>query len=94
MSFGDSVAIDLGDNRHIVLISLRNQTYTHDLFGDLGVDLSSKQVIVVKSSQHFHASFSEVASDILYAAPPGVVTADLQSLPYEFADTTLWPLAG
>ena len=94
MSFGDSVAIDLGDNRHIVLISLRNQTYTHDLFGDLGVDLSSKQVVVVKSSQHFHASFSEVASDILYAAPPGVVTADLQSLPYEFADTTLWPLAG
>ena len=90
---GDAVAVDLGDNRHIVMISARNQTLDHALFDRLGVNLSSKRAVVVKSSQHFYASFSEIASEILYASPPGVVTPDLKSLPYEYADTTIWPLA-
>jgi len=90
---GDAVALDLAGNRHIVLVTLRNQTLDRDLFGQLGVDLSLKQAVIVKSSQHFHASFSKIATEILYAAPPGVVTPDFKSLPYEFADTTIWPLA-
>lgn len=89
---GDAAAFDLGENRHVVLISARAQTSSRNIFEDLGVDLGKKRVVVVKSSQHFHASFSEVAGEILYAAPPGVMTPDLKSLPYEFADTTLWPL--
>jgi microcystin degradation protein MlrC len=90
---GDAAAIDLGGNRHVVVNALRTQTFDPSLYTQLGVDLSSKQVVTVKSSQHFHARFADIAADILYAAPPGVVTPDLKSLPYRFADTTIWPLA-
>jgi microcystin degradation protein MlrC len=90
---GDAAGLDLGNNRHIVLIALRNQTFDHALFSQLGVDLDSKRAVIVKSSQHFHARFSELAADILYAAPPGVLSANLKSLNYEKADTTMWPLA-
>lgn len=89
---GDAAAFDLGDNRHIVLISVRAQTASRSIFEDLGVDLGGKRVVVVKSANHFHASFSEVAAEIVYAAAPGIVTPDLRSLPYRHADTTLWPL--
>lgn len=90
---GDAVAIDLGGNRFIGLISQRNQTYSRSLFDELGVALEDKQAVVVKSSQHFYTSFAEIARDIVYAESPGVVTNDFKSLPYQRADTTLWPLA-
>lgn len=89
---GDAAAIDLGDNRHIVLISVRAQTASRNVFDDVSVDLGGKRVVIVKSANHFHASFSEVAGEILYTAAPGVVTPDLRSLAYRHADTTLWPL--
>lgn len=89
---GDAVALDLGDNRHLVLIGRRTQTVSHEVFGELGVDLAGRRVVIVKSAHHFYASFSELTREILYAAAPGVVTPELKSLPYRLADTTMWPL--
>ena len=52
----------------------------------------NQRLIVVKSSQHFYASFSQVARRVIYVAAPGSVTADLRSLPYRKASRALWPL--
>ena len=90
---GDAVSIDLGENRHIVLITNRSQTFDPALFERLDVELAGKKAVVVKSSQHFHALFSKVAAEILYAASPGVTTTDFKSLPYQHGDTTQWGLA-
>jgi microcystin degradation protein MlrC len=49
-------------------------------------------MVVVKSSQHFYASFSTVAKQIIYVAAPGSVTADLNSLPYRKLQRPKWPL--
>ena len=57
-------------------------------------DLSNKKVVVVKSSQHFHASYSKVASLIVYAAAPGAVTLDLRTLPYRKIRRPKWPIDG
>ena len=53
-----------------------------DLFTQLGCDLAAKKIVVVKSSQHFHASYSKIAAHVIYAAAPGAVTHDLNTLPY------------
>ena len=63
----------------IVLISLRNQAMGTDMFTGLGCDLAAKKIIVVKSSQHFYASFSQVARHVLYTGAPGTVTSELGS---------------
>lgn len=76
----------------IVLISLRNQAIHTDLFSQLGCDLSQCRIIVVKSSQHFYASFSQVARQVIYTAAPGSVTSDLRSLPYQKVQRPKWPL--
>ena len=81
MAMGDSALVETA-GIEIVLITLRNQAMGTDLFTQLGCDLAAKKIIVVKSSQHFYASFSKVAKHVIYVGAPGAVTLDLNTLPY------------
>ena len=76
----------------ILLCSLRNQAMGTDLFTGIGCDLATKKIVVVKSSQHFHASYSKIAARVIYAAAPGAVTLDLRTLPYRKVRRPKWPL--
>ena len=88
---GDCALID-ANGIEVVLITTRNQAMGRDLFTQLGCVLESKAIVVVKSSQHFYASFSQVAQHVIYAAAPGSVTLDLDALPYRKARLPKWPL--
>ncbi len=90
-ALGDCALIET-QGIEIVLITLRNQAMGTDVFTGLGCDLAAKKIIVVKSSQHFYASFSKVAKHVIYAAAPGAVTLDLKTLPYRKARRPKWPL--
>ena len=76
----------------ILLCSLRNQAMGSDVFTNIGVDLGAKKIIVVKSSQHFYASFSKLAKKVIYVAAPGAVTVDLKTLPYQKIRRPKWPI--
>lgn len=76
----------------IVLITLRNQAMGTDLFTQLGCDLAAKKIVVVKSSQHFYASYMKVGKHVIYAGAPGAVTLDLNTLPYKKARLPKWPI--
>lgn len=91
VALGDCALVRTGGVQ-VVLISRRNQAMGTDLFTQLGCDLAARRLIVVKSSQHFYASFSQVARRVIYVAAPGAVTSDLRSLPYRKANRALWPL--
>ena len=90
-AMGDSALVEC-DGVQILLVSLRNQAMGTDLFTGMGCDLAAKKIIVVKSSQHFYASFSKIARHVIYAAAPGAVTFDLRSLPYRKVQRPKWPL--
>ena len=76
----------------ILLVTLRNQAVGTDLFTQIGCDLAAKKLIVVKSSQHFHASYSKIATEVIYLGSPGSVTLDLSTLPYRRIRRPKWPL--
>ena len=88
---GDSALVE-ANGVEILLSSLRNQAMGTDLFTGIGCDLAAKRIVVVKSSQHFHASYSKVASHVIYAAAPGAVTLDIKTLPYKKVRRPKWPL--
>ena len=88
---GDSALVEC-EGVEIALISLRGQAIDTDLFSQLGCDLKAKKLIVVKSSQHFYASYSKIAQQVLYAVAPGSVTHDLKTLPYRHVQRPKWPL--
>jgi len=91
MQMGDCALVEAA-GIEIVLISLRNQAMGTDMFTQLGCELATKKIIVVKSSQHFYASFSQVAAHVIYVGAPGAVARDLGTLPYRNIGRPKWPL--
>ena len=91
MPLGDCALLE-AEGIEMVLITLRNQAMGTDLFTQLGCDLAAKKIIVVKSSQHFYASFSKVAKHVIYTDAPGSVARDLRTLPYRHVRLPKWPL--
>ncbi len=87
---GDSVAITV-NGIDIVLISTRTQTFSPHVFTNVGIDPTTKKILIVKSTQHFHARFSPIASEVIYVAAPGAVAPDFKSIPYQVATHALYP---
>ncbi len=88
---GDCALVE-AEGIEIVLASTRTQAMGTDLFTNLGCDLAAKSLIVVKSSQHFYASFMKVGKHVIYGGAPGAVTLDLKTLPYTKIRRPKWPL--
>jgi microcystin degradation protein MlrC len=81
VSLGAAAAIRIG-RLDIVLASTRAQTFSPPVFTNLGVDLASKTVVVVKSSNHFHAAFAPIAASVLYLDSGGPYPPDASRIPY------------
>lgn len=91
MNIGDATALDVGGIT-VIVNTKRAQCSSRDCFTKLGVDPSTKKVVVVKSMQHFHAAYAPIASEVLYVAAPGALVPDWTKLPYEKANKHQWPL--
>ena len=88
---GTAVWLTSDNNLNLILISTRTQTFNPDAFTQFGIDLAAFKTIVVKSSQHFHAGFAPLASEVIYASSPGTLNMDFANLPYEKLTTPYWP---
>jgi microcystin degradation protein MlrC len=76
----------------IVLTSRRGQGYAPSIFSDLGIEPERKHILVVKSTQHFHAGFAPISKEILYAGDLGALPGDMKRIPFQRVDTSrLWP---
>jgi microcystin degradation protein MlrC len=91
VSMGDCALVQ-AEGVEIVLVSARNQALNVDLFSNAGSELGTKKVVVVKSAQHFHASYASVAKHIIYVGAPGVATPDWKTLAYRKIRMPKWPL--
>ena len=89
-SIGDAAALQI-EGVTVIVNSKRTQCLSRDCFTKLGVDPSTKKVVVVKSMQHFHAAYAPIASEVVYVAAPGALVPDWSLLPYTKADTAQWP---
>lgn len=78
----------------VVICSVRNQVYGRSAFTGLGIDLTEKEVVVVKSTQHFFADFRELSERIVYASSPGALTTDFAKIPFKCRSGDYWPRFG
>ncbi|HEY2892359.1 MAG TPA: M81 family metallopeptidase [Dongiaceae bacterium] len=95
--FGDA-PVNLGASAWIttegvdlVVNSLRTQVFHPEGFTKLGIDLSQRKIVVVKSTQHFHAGFAPIAKKILYAATADSWHRSFGSIPYTKLKRPYWP---
>ncbi|MNT47308.1 hypothetical protein D3C72_1840130 [compost metagenome] len=75
----------------LVMTTNRTQAMGTDLFTQFGVDLAAMKLIIVKSSQHFYASYSQVGRHVIYVETPGAITNDLNTLPFVKRKLPKWP---
>jgi microcystin degradation protein MlrC len=78
----------------IVLVSVRHQTFAPDAFTGLGINLDGKRLIVVKSTQHFHAGFAPIAVEMRYVSAPGAIPPEFERIPYTKRTQPYWPRVG
>ena len=75
-----------------MLNTQRQQVFSPECFTELGIDLSKKRLVVVKSTRHFRAWFDSIASETLICDAPGALHSDLARLPYVHLRRPMWPL--
>ncbi|WP_428310739.1 M81 family metallopeptidase [Hydrocarboniphaga sp.] len=75
----------------IVLNTSRAQVLSRECFENLGITLIDKQIIVVKSTQHFHAEFAPIASQVLYVGTPGSTSQAFAEMSFSKRDNDFWP---
>jgi microcystin degradation protein MlrC len=90
VDMGDCAAIRVG-GIDIVLTNRRRQAFGTDLFGNLGIDLAAKKIVVVKSTNHFYASFAPIAKEVLYVDSGGPLPRDLRALAFRRIERPKWP---
>ncbi len=90
---GKAVCVE-ADGLTLILSAVRTQCFAAEAFTSFGIDLAAKSVVVVKSSNHFEASFRHVSDRIVVVSTPGALTPDPRLLPYRKVTRPIWPLDG
>lgn len=80
-----------GTEIDIILNTNRTQTFEPDIFSNLDVDPASKDVLLVKSTNHFFAGFAPIAAEIVYVSAPTSYPTDPARTNYLKLDRDIWP---
>jgi microcystin degradation protein MlrC len=80
------------DGLDIIVASNRSQTLDDGPFEALGIDVSQKKIVALKSSNHFRAGFQDVAAGIVTADTPGLTTHNMSVFPRINKSAPLWPI--
>jgi microcystin degradation protein MlrC len=76
----------------LFLTTHRTQAFHPEGMTRLGLDVTRRKMLIVKSTQHFHAGFAPIARAILYAAPPGgALEPWFERIPYTKLRHPYWP---
>jgi microcystin degradation protein MlrC len=90
VSLGDAVCIEF-NGIEVILNTSRTQVYSPDIFSNLGIDPLQRDILIVKSTNHFAAAFAPIAARILYVAVDGPYPSDPATNDYQHLRRTIWP---
>jgi len=75
------------DGVEVLVATIRQQPVHKEAFSHIGVDLSSRAIVAVKSSAHFRSGFQDIAERVIVCLAPGVNLED----PASFAFSRIRP---
>ncbi|WLE00654.1 M81 family metallopeptidase (plasmid) [Agrobacterium leguminum] len=91
---GEGAVLKVGDAGHIALVTERIQAYDTQAFRSQGINLESKAIIHVKSSNHFRTSFTPLAEQGVFVVDSGgYASTDARRFPFTKRITRILPLA-
>lgn len=88
---GTLVHLTLAGGVDVLINDLRIQVYHPEVFEQMGIDLTAKRLIVVKSLFHFYSPFAALSQHVIFCATPGRVNPDTRAIAYTRRDLNFWP---
>ena len=79
------------DGLDVLVGSRPSQVFDPEVFLLHGIDVRRKQIVGLKSSNHFRAGFRDVAVAIVTADSPGLTTQRVEVFAHERAPRPMWP---
>jgi microcystin degradation protein MlrC len=80
------------DALELVVCEERWEPYDTGCFTHAGIDPLKKKYILIKSRQHFRASYEPIAAHVVLAAGPGVCSSDYSQFNFENLVRPIYPL--
>jgi microcystin degradation protein MlrC len=91
--FGDAARVRLaGTGIEVILNTVRAQSFDPSLFTALGIDPLAQRILVIKSTNHFHAAFAPIASEVIYCSAGQPYPNDPACTAYAKAPRDIWPI--
>jgi microcystin degradation protein MlrC len=75
----------------IILNTNRTQTFEPDIFSNLSIDPMHKDMLLVKSTNHFHAGFAPIAATIIYVDAGAPYPSNPRVTDYRKLSREIWP---
>ncbi|SDP85427.1 Microcystin degradation protein MlrC, contains DUF1485 domain [Phyllobacterium sp. YR620] len=92
VTLGPAAVIRLeGTDIEVILNTNRTQTFEPDIFSNLGIDPMRKYMLLVKSTNHFHAGFEPVAAEIIYIDAGAPYPSNPRKTNYRKLAREIWP---
>ena len=80
-----------GTEIDVILNTNRTQTFEPDIFSNLGIDPQRKDLLLVKSTNHFYAGFAPIAAEIIYVAAGAAYPNNPRETNYRKLTRKIWP---
>jgi len=90
-NLGRTVVLDK-DSIEVIVTERRLQPWDPEIFRRLGIEPKDKQILVVKSSLHYRAAFSQLAKEIIDVDAPGLVPPNIKHLDLKKVHRPIFPL--
>ena len=92
VTLGPSALVRLiGTAIEVILNTNRTQTFEPDIFSNLGLDPTSKAILLVKSTNHFYAGFAPIAEEIIYIDAGAPYPSHPRETKYKNLARDIWP---
>ncbi len=92
MTLGPTALVRIeGTEIDVILNTNRTQTFEPDIFSNLGIDPLAKDILLVKSTNHFYAGFAPIAAEIIYVSAPSSYPSNPALTDYRKLKRPIWP---
>lgn len=92
-SWGPTAVIQV-EGIEVLVVSQRGQVLDLQQLKAFGIEPETKQVVALKSMQHFRAAFEPIASQVIVCDSGALCTVDYSRLPYTKVPRPFFPLDG
>lgn len=86
-----AVVRPLGSDVDVILNTNRTQTFEPDIFTNVGIDYAAKDLLLIKSTNHFYVAFAPGAAEVLYVDAPSSYPVDARKTDYRKLARPIWP---